>query len=415
MSRVSDRVHSESSPLARHVLVLGSLMALSAAGTDAYLPAFPNIAQGLGTGEDRVQLTLVSYFLALAVGQLLYGPVSDQVGRKKPLYAGLGLFVLASVGCAFAPSVEMLIAMRFLQGVGACAGMVLSVAAVRDLHSGVEAARMLSLMMLVLAVSPLLAPLSGSVLILFFPWTSVFWLLALLGVLCMLLVGRHLEETNPVEKRASGGVGGAFVTYAELLRDRRIVGLIVIMAAAQAGFFAYLVGAPFIFLTLHGVSPGAFSLLFGLLGMSLILCAQANARLIRAFGAPRVLVAALLVYASAGGGLLLAAMWGADRLPLTVAMLMVCVGSIGVIMPTGTVLALEPYGRIAGAASSLLGSTRFIGGVLGGLLITVFFDGTARPVASVIFAGATAAFLLARSVSREVRGETPEAEVASAG
>jgi MFS transporter, DHA1 family, multidrug resistance protein len=273
-------------------------------------------------------------------------------------------------------------------------------------------------MMLVLAVSPLLAPLSGSALILFFPWTSVFWLLALLGVLCLLLVGRHLEETHPAEKRVSGGVAGAFVTYAELLRDRRIVGLIVVMAAAQAGFFAYLVGAPFIFLTLHGVSPGGFSLLFALLGMSLILCAQANARLIRAYGAPRVLVAALLVYAAAGGGLLLAALSGADRLEVTILMLMVCVGSIGVIMPTGTVLALDPYGRIAGAASSLLGSTRFIGGVLGGVLITAFFDGTARPVAGVIFVGATMAFLLARAMlrrEREVAVERPDGEVVSAG
>jgi DHA1 family bicyclomycin/chloramphenicol resistance-like MFS transporter len=398
MSEKHQRGGAKGAVLSRHALVLGSLTALGAIGIDAYLPAFPVIAQALGTGVDRIQLSLVSYFVALAVGQLIYGPVSDAVGRKRPLLFGLAVFTLASVGAAFVTSVNALIALRFLQGLGACAGMVLALAAVRDLHSGVEAARLLALMILVLGVSPILAPLIGSTLVAFFPWTSIFWFMGGLGCLCFLMVGRFLEETHHAEHRQEAGIGPVLRNYAKLLTDRQFMGIVLVIGLTQAGLFAYVGGSPFVFLTLHGVSPTTYSLLFGMNALALIIPSQANATLIRRIGGPRLVRWSALLYALAGTLLLVATLTHQDSLPVTILFIVLCIAGISMIAPTGSLIALETKASVAGAASAMIGSLRFVFGALAGVLISVFFDGTARPMAAIISGSAVLAALLSRMV-----------------
>lgn len=390
--------------LLRHALVLGSLTALGAFGIDTYLPAFPTMARALNTGEDQIQLTLVSYFIALAVGQLFYGPISDMVGRKGPLYVGLALFILGSIGCALSPNVEILIALRFVQGLGACAGFVLALAAVRDLHSGIEAARLLSLMVLVLGVSPIVAPVLGSLMIAAFPWHSVFWFQAGAGLVCVAAVVFFLEETHAEHNRLDAGIGQALRSYGELLRDLHFVGIVLIIALTQVSLFAYLAGSPFLFLTLHGVTPTTYSLLFGLNGIGLIFFAQANAWLIERVGEYRLLRWSTLLHAAPATLLLVVALIGRDSLGVTIALLFLCVATTGVVSPTGSVIALEPYGHAAGAASALIGAARSVAGAAAGGLLTLFFDGTARPVGGVMAASALGALALSLVVARGREG-----------
>jgi DHA1 family bicyclomycin/chloramphenicol resistance-like MFS transporter len=398
MTELHERGGPKKKVLSRHALVLGSLTALGAIGIDAYLPAFPVIAKALGTGVDSIQLSLVSYFIAVALGQLVYGPVSDAIGRKRPLLFGLAVFTVASIGAAFVTNVQALIALRFLQGLGACAGMVLSLAAVRDLHSGVEAARLLALMILVLGVSPILAPLIGSTLVAFFPWTSIFWFMGGLGVICFLVVSRFLEETHHAEHRQEAGVATVARNYAGLLRDRRFMGIVMVIGLTQSGLFAYVGGSPFVFLTVHGVRPTTYSLLFGMNALALIIPSQWNAALIRRVGGPRLVRYSSLLYAAAGTLLLVATVVHRDSLPVTIFFIMLCIASIAMIAPTGSLIALEPKASVAGAASAMIGSARFVFGALAGVLISVFFDGTARPMASIISASAVAAVGLSRVV-----------------
>ena len=202
----------------RTALVLGLLSAIGPFAIDMYLPALPSIEHSLNASMGAVQGSLMAFFAAIAIGQIVYGPVSDMVGRKAPLYFGLALFGLGSIGCALAPDIHTLVALRFVQGLGACAGMVVPRAVVRDLHTGVDAARLMSLLMLVFSVSPILAPLAGSLLIESFGWRSVFWAVTVTAVLGMVLLGTSLPETRPPAQRVDSSVASALTAYGELAR-----------------------------------------------------------------------------------------------------------------------------------------------------------------------------------------------------
>ncbi|HEX8911868.1 MAG TPA: multidrug effflux MFS transporter [Humisphaera sp.] len=375
--------------------MLGLITALGAFGIDAYLPAFPDIARGLNVPEAAVQYSLVSYFVALAGGQLVYGPLSDRHGRRGPLLVGFALFVAGSVWAAFAGSVEVLVAARFLQGMGACAGMVIARAVVRDLRSGEEAARLFALMILVLGVSPILAPMCGSLLLAWFDWRAVFWLLAGLGAACLAMVLLCLEETHPPAKR-SAGVGEAFARYARLARDWRFVGTALVGGFSQGAVFAYLAGSSYVYITLHHVRPTAYSLLFALNAVALIGSAQGNVRLMRRLGAPRVLRAGTLLQTAAGGTLFAVAALHADTVPALAGLLVVTLGCQGILGPTSSVVALEPHAASAGAASALMGALQFGCGVVSSAAVSTLsnrFVGSAVPMAAVI-AGCAAAGLL---------------------
>jgi DHA1 family bicyclomycin/chloramphenicol resistance-like MFS transporter len=391
----------------RYAFVLGTLTTLGALGIDMYLPAFPAIARSLGVDEGKVQLSLVSYFIALAVGQVVYGPLSDRRGRRFPLMAGLLLFALASAGAALCSDITALIAMRFLQGIGACAGMVIPRAVVRDLRSGDEAARLFALMMLVLGVSPIFAPLLGSLLITWLPWQAMFWFLAFFGLLCFGSVTVFLEETNPRHNRSEGGVPETLRTYRRLFSEPSFMLPVLIGGFSQAVLFAYLAASPFIYITLYHVSPSVYSLLFAFNAVGLIGLAQANVLLLRRFGAAALMRFATAAQTIATLGLLTSVVLHFDSLPLTALCFFICVGVHGLIGPTTGMLALEPYPAFAGAASALSGTVQFACGALSGTLVSALFNGTPTPFAAVVAGCAVTGLGLSALKGRAERQSAP--------
>lgn len=375
-------------------LILGLLSAIGPFAIDMYLPALPDIGSSLGADVGAVQLTLTAFFLAIGLGQLLYGPVSDMVGRKPPLYAGLALFTLASIGCALVTDIHTLVALRFLQGFGAAAGMAIPRAIVRDLHTGAEAARLMSLLMLVFSVSPILAPLAGSGVIALTGWRGVFWVVAVAALAGMLLVRAALAETRSAADRVDSNLGSALRAYGVLLRDGHYLGLVLIGAFAMAGFFVYLAGSPFVLINHYGLSPTQYSLAFGFNAAAFIGSAQFTGPLGRRFGlvslakwavsACGVVMASLLMYYLAGG----------DRLVVLLVLYFVASAFMGLVIPTVSVLALEAHGAIAGTASALMGTLQMLCGAMAMGIVGLFANGKPLPMVIGMASGALTALAL---------------------
>ena len=381
-------------------LVLGLLSAIGPFAIDMYLPALPSIGQSLGASMGAVQASLMAFFIALGIGQIIYGPVSDMLGRKRPLYFGLALFSLASVGCAVAPDIHSLVILRFIQGLGACAGMVVPRAVVRDLHTGHDAARLMSLLMLVFSVSPILAPLAGSLLIESVGWRGVFWAVMVAGVLGLVLLSTSLPETRPAQDRAHSNVGSALTAYGLLLRDRHFLGVVLVGAFGISSFFAYLANSSFVLIDHYGLTPRQYSLAFAANAASFIGISQFTGKLSARFGLVRLVKFAVLGYACTMALVLLFNLAGVDRLDLMIGMLFVGYGFLGLVVPTTAVLALDAHGKIAGTASALMGTLQFVTGAIVMALTGVFADGTARPMVAGIAGSAIVALVLARITLR---------------
>ena len=245
-----------------------------------YLPAFPLLAESFGTSVDHVQLSLAAYFIGLAIGQLVYGPLADRYGRRGPLLIGVVLFTLASLASAFAPSMDWLIGIRFVQALGGCAGMVVARAVVRDLCDPMTSAKVFSQLMLVMGLAPILAPVAGGALLASFGWPSIFILLTLFSAMCLVAVTLWLPETYPAGLPRQP-MSGALGQYLRLFRDRFFIGHVLTGALCMAGMFAYITGSPFVFIELYGVKPEHFGWLFGINAAGFILMAQVNVRLVR--------------------------------------------------------------------------------------------------------------------------------------
>lgn len=381
----------------RAALVLGLLSAIGPFAIDMYLPALPTIGQSLGASMGAVQASLMAFFVALGIGQIIYGPVSDMVGRKAPLYFGLLLFAAGSVGCALAPDIHTLVVLRFVQGLGACAGMVIPRAVVRDLHTGHDAARLMSLLMLVFSVSPILAPLAGSFLIEAFGWRSVFWAVLVAAALGLVLLATSLPETRPAAERLGSSVGSALKAYGVLLRDRHYLGLVLIGAFGISSFFAYLANSSFVLIDHYGLTPRQYSLAFAANAASFIGISQFTGRLGRRFGLVPLVRAAVAGYAAVMVLLLALQLGGVERLEVLIALLFVGYGFLGLVVPTTAVLALEEHGAIAGTASALMGTLQFMTGALVMAVVGLFVNGTALPMVVGIAGAAVMALLLARA------------------
>ena len=361
-------------------LILGLLSAIGPFAIDMYLPALPDIGASLGAEVGAVQWSLTAFFISMGLGQLFYGPVSDMVGRKLPLYAGLALFTLASVGCALATDIDTLIALRFVQGLGAAAGMAIPRAVVRDLHTGAEAARLMSLLMLVFSISPLLAPLAGSGVIALTGWRGVFWAVAAAAVAGMVLVSQGLPETRPPSERRASSLGSALAGYGLLLRDTHYLGLVFIGGCSMAGFFVYLAGSPFVLINHYGLTPVEYSFAFSVNAAAFFVTAQFNARLGRRFGLVRTVKAAV----TAAGAVMLVMLGyylsGGDALAVLLVLYFVASACMGLVVPTTSVLALEEHGAIAGTASALLGTMQMLIGAVAMGVVGLFANGEPLPM-----------------------------------
>ncbi|MBV2143905.1 multidrug effflux MFS transporter [Falsochrobactrum sp. TDYN1] len=392
--------------LVRNAAILGLLSAIGPFAIDMYLPALPTIALDLRAETSAVQMSLLVFFLALAIAQLFCGPLSDMVGRKLPLYGGLGLFAIGSVGSALATDIDILVLFRLLQGVGAAAGAVIPRAIVRDLHRGVDAARLMSLLMLVFSISPILAPLTGSVLIGFVGWRGVFWAILVAALVGLVLVATSLKETRGAEARLESSISSALRGYGRLLKDRYFIGLICIGGFGVASFFVYLANSSFVLINHYGLTPEQYALAFSANAVSFFGASQLNGWLGARFGLKRVVRVAVSGFAATMLAMFTAVLMGHQSLWLIAGFLFVGYGFLGLVIPTTAVLALEEYGEIAGTASALLGTLHF---VIGGVAIGItgaFFDGSALPMIGGIATCALMAFVLTLIVfsSGEERG-----------
>ncbi len=382
-------------------LVLGLVSAIGPFAIDMYLPALPSIGASLGADLHAVQGSLVAFILTMSVTQLFYGPLSDRIGRKAPLYIGILLFGFASVGCALAPSIGLLILFRALQGIGAGAGAVIPRAIVRDLHTGPEAVRLMSLLMLVFSVSPILAPLTGSFVIALAGWRGIFWVVAAAAALGIALVATRLPETRPATERSAGGLAVVLASYRLLLRDRAFLGLSLIGAFGMSAFLVYLANSSFVIIDHYGLSPTLYSLCFAANAAAFIGAAQFNGPLTRRYGLLRVMAGAAWGFMAAMLALFVLEALGADRLSVMAILLFVGYCFLGILLPNASVLALERHGAIAGTASALLGAVQLTGATLVMAAAGIFANGRPLPMVGGIAACALAAFGLVRWILRE--------------
>lgn len=368
----------------RLLLILGALSAFGPLAIDFYLPSFPALARAFATDVEHVQLSLAVYFIGLAIGQLVYGPLADRFGRRKPLLIGVTLFSLASLACALAPSLEWLIAARFVQALGGCAGMVVSRAVVRDLCDPINSAKVFSQLMLVMGLAPILAPLAGGLLLSTLGWPSIFICLTLFSFLCLLAVAKWLPETL-AKDAPSAPLSGALGQYRRLLANLPFLGYALTGGFAVAGMFAYIAGSPFVFIELYGIPTEHYGWLFGSNALGFILVAQLNAWLVARHGPGYWLGKVVWFYWAAGLVLLLVALAKPQALWPLLVPLFCCIACLGILLPNASACAMAGQGRHAGSASALLGSLQFAIAASAAAMVGVLHDGSAWPVALVIF------------------------------
>ncbi|MDZ4337867.1 MAG: multidrug effflux MFS transporter [Pseudomonas sp.] len=368
----------------RLLLILGALSAFGPLAIDFYLPSFPTLARAFATDVEHVQLSLAAYFAGLAIGQLAYGPLADRFGRRKPLLVGVMLFSLASLACALAPSLEWLIAARFVQALGGCAGMVVSRAVVRDLCDPISSAKVFSQLMLVMGLAPILAPLGGGLLLSTLGWPSIFICLTLFSFVCLLAVAKWLPETLAKDSPPAP-LRGALGEYKRLFADLPFLGYALTGGCAIAGMFAYIAGSPFVFIELYGIPAEHYGWLFGSNALGFILVAQLNAWLVARHGPAYWLGKTVWFYLACGLALLLVALAKPQALWPLLIPLFGCIASLGILLPNASACAMAGQGSHAGSASALLGSLQFVIAASAAAMVGVLHDGSAWPIAVVIF------------------------------
>ena len=388
--------------LFRAALILGLLSAVGPFAIDMYLPALPTIAADLQADVATVQWTLTAYFMAFGVAQLLYGPWADQAGRRRPLFFGLGVFIAGSVWSAVAGDINHLIAARILQGFGGAVLMVVPRAVIRDMHTGSAATRLMAMVMLVISVSPMLAPLVGSGIIAFGDWRMIFWVLCIAAGLSLLMVGFVLPETLAPEARVKVNLKSLWAGTKTLFRDPVFMGLTLICGFGFSSFMVFIASASFVYSEQFGLTPTGFSLAFAINAIGFFAASQAAGPAMDKFGIVPVMRGAVIGFASAAFVLFLICLAGFGTLPVVVAGLFVANACLGLIIPTTMVMALDPHGSIAGLASSLGGTLQML---VGGLMVTItglFFNGTATPMVGAIALCSALALALALFTFRKM-------------
>ena len=395
--------------------VLGALTAFGALSIDMYLPALATIGRNIGADSVSMQTTLSVFFIGLAIGQLIYGPLSDRFGRLMPLYAGLCLYVVASIGCALATSVEGLWTGRLAQALGACAGLVISRAAVRDLFDPMQAARVFSRLMLVMGLAPVLAPLIGGQLLLVGSWRLIFWTLAVIGLLTMIAVRAILPETHRGPRTTLHPVA-VFKGFVAILRDHRFLWHALTGAFASASLLTYIVASPAVLIEHYGVSPQRFGLFFGANAVGLVAAAQLNAHWLRKQTPQRILRMSTIALFAAGVAVAITALTGFGGVYGIAGAWFCQLTSMGFVGANAAAGALKDQGARAGSASAVLGSLQFgLGAVSGAVcsaLAAMHWVSSPLHATGVVTLAITAAAFAANCAS--AAGEGTEARLSAA-
>lgn len=377
------------------VICVGLIVAIGPLSIDMYLPSFPTLQDYFATDAASVQGTLSFFFVGLAIGQLIYGPIADRYGRRIPLLFGLSLYALAAIGCSHAPSIETLAALRFLQALGGSAGMVVTRAMVRDRFAPQEMAKILSATVAVMGIAPIIAPTLGGLIFRSFGWQAIFYVLAAFGGLCLLVAARTLPET--LSQRSVGGVGNALRSYLDLLRHRHFMAYALAGGLGSSMMFSYISVSAFVFIDVYHFTPVQFSWLFGGNATALIVAAQLNARVLRRVSAPVVLRRALTTSAVASALMLVMAWTGVGGAASIMAPLFVAIGSLGFSSPNAVACAMAPFPARAGIAAALIGTLQFTLAAISGSIAGHLQGDSAVAMASVMaVCGGLAVFLLRR-------------------
>jgi DHA1 family bicyclomycin/chloramphenicol resistance-like MFS transporter len=363
------------------VWTLGAMSAFGPLSIDMYLPGFSRIASNLGTTMGTVQLTLAVFLLGMAVGQILWGTLSDHVGRRAPLLCGLAIFSCMAAACATTHSIHALIAARFFMGLGGSAGIVVSRAIVSDLFEEQEAARFYSMMMIIGGIGPIVAPFMGSLLLTHYNWRAIFWTLTGFGSLCAGAVLRNIPETLARENRMRGHIVEVFRGYGGILANRRFLGPALAIGFTSGMLFTYIANSSFLFIELFGVPVALFGFLFATNSIGLYIGGQSNRWLLRRFSPEKILRKGMWVNVCFGLLLVGCARSGIGGFPVLFAALFLCLATLGLIFPNATAMAMQPFAAEAGRASALLGIIQFVLGSSAGALAGVFHNGTAVPMA----------------------------------
>lgn len=380
-------------PSLRDTVVLGLLSTFGPISLDLYLPLLPQLAGDLDTSPSAAQATITACLLGLAAGQLVAGPLSDRVGRKRPLIVGVALYAICSLLCAVAPTITMLLVLRLLQGLAGAAGLVIARAVARDLFGGRALVVFLARMMLVSGFAPVVAPVLGGQLARVMDWRGVFGVLAAVGLVLVLAALLGLPESLPPERRTGGRWHETIRGFAELLRDRLFVGVALSGGLAGASMFAYIAGATFVLQRLYGLSPQGFSFVFGINSIGIMAFGQLAARLVRTTAPQLVLALGLSLNLTGAVGLLISVLTHAP-LPFVVSSLFVMVACLGTVFPTTTAVALAGHGNRAGTASSLLGLLQYVFGAAVAPLVGIAGEDTAVPLGVVAASASAAAMIL---------------------
>ncbi|EQC45363.1 multidrug effflux MFS transporter [Bacteriovorax sp. Seq25_V] len=371
------------------LLTLGALSAFGPLTIDLYLPGFSAIAKDLGVSVSDVQYTLTSFLAGLSVGQLLYGPISDKIGRKKPLIFGIIVYIIASIAISFATTLEALVALRFIQALGSCVGMVITRALVRDMFEPKEAAKVFSLIILVMGVAPIVAPLIGSQVLLYASWRLVFIILAIFGALTFAGVLRFVPET--IKEKSPLSVG--FKNYYYLFFDKQFIVATIISGTTMGAMFSYISGSPFVFINIFQVTPKMYPLIFGGNALGFIVFSQINSRLLNIFSLEKILGTAVSICLLASSVMSATLFFNLPDVIFFIA-LFISIASIGFVLPNITAKALEYQRKRAAVASALMGSLQFLISSIGSILVTAFANNTAWPMNIVMVGFMLLSFLL---------------------
>ncbi|MDW0109829.1 multidrug effflux MFS transporter [Sporosarcina aquimarina] len=382
------------------VVLLGSLTAFGPLSMDMYLPGLPAVAEDMSASTSLVQLSLTACLVGLGAGQLVFGPLSDIYGRRRPLVLTLVVYAIASVLCAFTTSIWPFITLRFVQGLTGAAGIVIARACARDLYAGHELTKFMALLSIVNGAAPILAPIAGGAILSFASWPVVFFVLGGIGLLMFVGTAGFLPDTLTIENRAEKGILSVFKTFGRLLKDHQFMGIALTQAFVMASMFAYIAGSPFVLQNMYGVTPQQFSLFFALNGIGIIVAAQITGRLSHKISELNFLMAGVLI-SLIGSILLLVVVWQQGPLFIVATAFFLVVSSVGMVSTSAFSLAMHRQSHAAGSASAFLGLLPFVGGAVVSPLVGIAGDQTAWPLGIVIMGCSLMAFMLCMGLVRK--------------